>query len=84
MLLRGVSNCLGEDEVVGVADCAHGYTGADLRAVVMQGEPHEVSVVSGSGSLPPPHFLLSPTQSLEKALGGEWRCGRWGWCCCEG
>lgn len=38
ILLRGVAHCVGAQDLVGVADCAHGYTGADLRAVCMHGE----------------------------------------------
>ena len=37
--MRGVAHCLAAEELVGVADSAHGFTGSDLRAVCMQGRP---------------------------------------------
>lgn len=38
MLLSDVAHGMRPQELVGVADSAHGYTGADLRAVCMHGE----------------------------------------------
>ena len=38
--MRGMAHSLVADDLVGVADSAHGFTGSDLRAVCMLGKIH--------------------------------------------
>ena len=37
--MKGVAHFLTADELVGVADSAHGFTGSDLKTVCMLGMP---------------------------------------------
>ena len=39
VLMRGVAHSLTVEEIGGVADSAHGFTGSDLRTVCLQGRP---------------------------------------------
>ena len=39
ILMKGVAHSLTADELVGVADSAHGFTGSDLKTVCMLGMP---------------------------------------------